>query len=144
MLLELLAIIAARAVDAVVPENGQPHPHADRIARAVSLDMANYFTPSAGNFFARVSGAGIQAAISEARDAEPAPGWARMKKAELAALAEREIAKTDWLPEPLRIAEYGHAIDDNAYGDRSDGIDAGPESGDDPSADADTLTQAAE
>ncbi|HEX3982782.1 MAG TPA: hypothetical protein VHX12_03730 [Acidisoma sp.] len=28
--------------------------------------------------------------------------WAKMKKADLAALAEREMAETGWLPQPLR------------------------------------------
>jgi len=40
-------------------------------------------------------------ALREMKGAE-APAWNRMKKADLAALAERETAGTGWLPEPLR------------------------------------------
>jgi len=32
----------------------------------------------------------------------PAPAWDKLKKSELAALAERETAGRNWLPEPLR------------------------------------------
>ncbi len=109
VLLDLLAIIAARSVDAVVPKNRGPHPHGDLIARAVSLDMANHFTPTAANFFGRISSAGIIAAICEAKGVAPAPAWAKMKKAELALLAERQIAGTHWLPEPLRIVQEADA-----------------------------------
>jgi len=31
-----------------------------------------------------------------------APAWEKLKKAELAALAEREVSGKDWLPELLR------------------------------------------
>jgi hypothetical protein len=40
--------------------------------------------------------------LEEARGTPNAPSWAKIKKAELAAPAEREITQRDWLPEPLR------------------------------------------
>ena len=40
--------------------------------------------------------------MQEARQQPPAPAWEKLKKAELAELAEREIAATGWLPAPLR------------------------------------------
>ncbi|MDI1228048.1 MAG: hypothetical protein PSY14_10225 [bacterium] len=42
------------------------------------------------------------AALQEARNQPPAPAWDKLKKAELAVLAERELADKTWLPEPLR------------------------------------------
>jgi ParB family chromosome partitioning protein len=33
---------------------------------------------------------------------DEAPAWTKMKKPELAALAEKQVAGTGWLPEPLR------------------------------------------
>jgi len=33
-----------------------------------------------------------------------APAWLKAKKADLASIAEREIAETGWLPAPLRRA----------------------------------------
>ena len=44
----------------------------------------------------------ILEALQEARQQPPAPAWGNLKKAELAALAAREIAATGWLPAPLR------------------------------------------
>jgi len=40
--------------------------------------------------------------LREARQQPPAPAWEKLKKAELAILAEREIAATGWLPKLLR------------------------------------------
>jgi hypothetical protein len=36
------------------------------------------------------------------RQSPAAPAWFKLKKAELAALAEREAAQADWLPTPLQ------------------------------------------
>ncbi|MGH6922862.1 MAG: ParB/RepB/Spo0J family partition protein [Propylenella sp.] len=113
VLLDLLAVIAALSVDAVVPKNGRPRPHADKIARAVSLDMAVYFTPTADNFFGRISRPGILATIDEAKGGH-GPALDKMKKAELAARAADIVAGTGWLPEPLRIADAGDAADSEA------------------------------
>ncbi|MCC6206448.1 MAG: ParB/RepB/Spo0J family partition protein [Hyphomicrobiales bacterium] len=109
-LLDLLAVIAAHTVNAIVTKHERPKAHADMLARAGSLNVADYFTPTAENFFSRINGASIQAAISEAKGVAPAPGWAKLKKAELAKLAERQIAETGWLPEPLRIGDATVAI----------------------------------
>lgn len=112
----LLAVIAALAVDAVQSKGMVPDStelgHADALAEALFLDMATWFTPTAANFFSRINSASIQAAMAEAKGCSPAPGWAKLKKVELAAMAERQIAETGWLPEPLRIAK--HTIDDDA------------------------------
>ena len=62
---------------------------------------AAWFTPTAANYFSRISKAGIIEALREVKGA-PVPAWNGMKKADLACLAEREIAGTGWLPEPLR------------------------------------------
>ncbi len=61
--------------------------------------MAAWFTPTAANY--KVSKAQIVEALREVKRAI-APAWSDMKKADLAALAEREIAGSGWLPEPLR------------------------------------------
>jgi hypothetical protein len=59
-------------------------------------------TPTAENYFNRVSKLQILEALQEARLQPPAPAWANLKKAELAALAVRETAATGLLPLPLR------------------------------------------
>lgn len=126
-LLSLLAVIASRSVNAVIAKHERPDSadkrHANRLAQALALDMGQYFTPTSGNFFSRISGSAIQAAICEAKAVTPAPGWAKLKKAELASLAERQIADTNWLPEPLRIADESESDSDDSEADDLDGDD---------------------
>jgi hypothetical protein len=50
----------------------------------------------------RVGKAQILDDLREARQQPPAPAWEKLKKSDLATLAEREIAGTRWLPMPLR------------------------------------------
>lgn len=59
-------------------------------------------TPTADNYFSRISKPQILEALREAKGTAPAPAWEKLKKSELAALAEREIEGRNWLPEPLR------------------------------------------
>lgn len=66
--------------------------------------MATWFTPTAGNFFGTLTKDGIVEALREARDGGIAPAWLKAKKADLATIAEREVANTGWLPAPLRRA----------------------------------------
>jgi len=107
-LLKLLAFCAATSVDAVRSKQDRPEcdrlRNADALASALSLDMKEWFAADAGNYFSRVSKPQILDALKEARNQPPAPAWEKMKKGELAALAERELAGKGWLPELLRPA----------------------------------------
>lgn len=64
--------------------------------------MKAWFTPTAANYFGRISRPQILDALREARNTPPAPAWEKLKKADLAAVAERETSGTGWLPLPLR------------------------------------------
>jgi ParB family chromosome partitioning protein len=101
----LLAFCVARTVDAVVVKgnraDGPGLHHAAMLAEALNLDIAAWFTPTAANYFGRIGKPAIIAALREVKG-DVAPAWSGMKKADLAALAERTIAGTGWLPEPLR------------------------------------------
>lgn len=105
-LMSLLAFCAARTVDAVQCKAERAGAsrirHADLLADAVSLDMTGWFAPTASNYFGKVSKAQIIETLRDVKG-DVAPSWSGMKKAELAALAERETAGTGWLPEPLRV-----------------------------------------
>ena len=107
-LLDLLAHCAALSVNAVQAKVARPDcdrlVHAEALAQALSLDMATWFTPNAANFFGRLTKTGIVEALTEARDGAVTPAWLKAKKAELATIAEREVANTGWLPAPLRRA----------------------------------------
>lgn len=105
VLLDLLAFCLANTVNAVRAKADRPGDprltHASGLAAALDLDMAAWFTPSAGNYFGRISKAAIIDALTEAKGGI-APAWTKLKKTELAVLAERELAGTGWLPEILR------------------------------------------
>ena len=106
VLLDLMAFCAARMVNAVQQKQDRPDnarlQHAAKLGMAVNLDMKTWFTPSSDNYFGKVSRTLILEALTEARKQPVAPAWEKLKKAELSALAEREIAGTGWLPVILR------------------------------------------
>jgi ParB family chromosome partitioning protein len=107
VLLDLLAFCMARSVNAVRTKKDSPDDprfaHADRLAATLKLDMTAWFTPNAENYFAKISKTGILEALREAKG-DIAPAWNKAKKGELAAIAERQLPGTGWLPELLRMA----------------------------------------
>ena len=106
VLLDLLAFCTATTVNAVQLKSDRPDcerlRHAAMLASTLNLDMKSWFTPTAENYFARISKPQILDAIREAKGTAPAPAWEKLKKAELATVAERETAGTGWLPLTLR------------------------------------------
>src|SRR5580704_7289031 len=104
-LLELLAFCAGCTVDAVTMKLDPVSDriaHGNALASALNLDMKQWFTPTAESFFKRVGRPTIVNAIREATGKPSKRSWEKMKKSELAALAERETAGTGWLPSALR------------------------------------------
>ena len=106
-LMQILTVYAAASINATKGIGGQLSctssqiTHADAIAKAINLDMTNWFTPTASNYFSRVGKSEILAALDEA-GAERPPAAEKMKKAALAAYAEKAMADTGWLPATLR------------------------------------------
>jgi ParB family chromosome partitioning protein len=79
--------------------------HADRIAEAVGLDMVEAgWRPTVANYLGRVTKARILDAVREGKGEAAAELIAHLKKADMAAEAERLLADTGWTPEPLRLA----------------------------------------
>jgi ParB family transcriptional regulator, chromosome partitioning protein len=106
VLLELLAYCVARTVHGVqskADNRAARLQHADALAGALDCDMSKWFTATAENFFLRVSKSKIADALTEPGKPVTIDGLKR-KKAELAALAETEIAGIGWLPEPVRVS----------------------------------------
>jgi ParB family chromosome partitioning protein len=105
-LLRLLAYCAGRTVNAVQAKNDRPDcgriSHANALAAALRIDMSDWFTPTASNFFSRVSRAEILTALAAAKGVPAKRSWDKLKKSELAVLAEREVAGSGWLPQPLK------------------------------------------
>jgi ParB family chromosome partitioning protein len=106
-LLELLAHCASLTVNAVrSPFDRKPGAwaHADRLAEALNLDMAAYWTATVASYFGRVTKARIAEAVGEAVSEEAAERIAGLKKPDMAAEAEALLAGKGWLPPLLRTA----------------------------------------
>ena len=106
-LLSLLAFCAALSLNGIQTKNESSPTrihHADAVATALNMDMRTWFTPTADNFFSKVSKPHILEAMTEAGKAPNTNAPAKLKKGPLAELAEKTIAGTGWLPAPIRIA----------------------------------------
>jgi ParB family chromosome partitioning protein len=105
----LFAHCASLSVNAVhEPWNRNPRrlAHADRLARAVNLDMAAAgWAPTVDNYLGRVPKARILEAVREAKGEASAQLIDHLKKPEMAKEAERLLGGTRWLPEPLRTSD---------------------------------------
>jgi ParB family chromosome partitioning protein len=105
-LLRLLAFCAARSVNAIEAktdyDSRQRLTQANDLGLALEIDMAQWFTPTADNFFSQVPKARIVESLAKAGKPLMVESGS-LKKAELAVRAEKAIQNTGWLPEPVRI-----------------------------------------
>lgn len=97
-LLSLLAVCVATTVDAVTArESGTP---AATLARAVGLDMHTWWSPTAAGYFEHVSKAKALEAV-QVFAPDQVDRLAKLKKADIAAEAQRLAEGTEWLPAML-------------------------------------------
>jgi ParB family chromosome partitioning protein len=112
----LFAHCASLSVNAVhEPWNRNPgrFAHADILARAVNLDMAAAgWSPTIDNYLGRLPKAHILEAVREAKGEASAQLIDHLKKPDMAKEAERLLAGTGWLPEPLRTTDGATAETD--------------------------------
>ncbi|RKF22602.1 ParB/RepB/Spo0J family partition protein [Altericroceibacterium spongiae] len=104
----LLAHCVACTVNALrLPWDRKPRSlqTADRLASALSLDMAKDWTPTVDSYLGRVTKAHIVEAVTEGVSEDAARRIADMKKADMAQSAEQLLAGTGWLPAILRTPE---------------------------------------
>ncbi|MDC7812790.1 ParB/RepB/Spo0J family partition protein [Sphingomonas koreensis] len=78
---------------------------ADRLASALSLDMAKDWTPTVDSYLGRVTKAHILEAVTDGVSEDAARRIADMKKQDMAQAAEQLLAGTGWLPAILRTPE---------------------------------------
>ena len=92
---------------------------ADRLARATGLDMVEVgFRPTVENYLGRVTKLHILAAVREGAGERAAQLIDHLKKGDMAKEAERLLADSGWLPEPLRLVEQDEPAT-NAEGDEA-------------------------
>jgi len=85
---------------------------ADRLARSTGLDMvAVGWRPTVGNYLGRVTKPRILEAVREGAGDRAADLIAHLKKGDMAKEAERLLAESGWLPEPLRMVDEGIDVD---------------------------------
>lgn len=120
----LFAYCASLSVNAVHEpwnRNKDRQAHADHLARAVTLDMAAVgWVPTVENYLGRVPKVRILEAVREAKGEQSAQLIDHLKKADMAAEAQRLLADSSWLPEPLRTREMSDEELDASAGDAGD------------------------
>ncbi|MBA17296.1 MAG: DNA-binding protein [Sphingomonas sp.] len=98
---------------------------ADRLARATGLDMVDVgWRPTVGNYLGRVTKPRILQAVREGAGEQAAQLIDHLKKGDMAKEAERLLADTGWLPEPLRlVAEPDAATPDTDASGKDEGAE---------------------
>jgi ParB family chromosome partitioning protein len=100
------ASLSVNAVHEPWNRNSRRLAHADMLARTVNLDMAAAgWSPTVDNYLGRVPKARILEAVREAKGDASAQLIDHLKKPDMAREAERLLAKTGWVPEPLRTPD---------------------------------------
>ncbi|MEO3434581.1 ParB/RepB/Spo0J family partition protein [Inquilinus sp. CAU 1745] len=121
---------------------------ADRLARATGLDMvAVGWRPTVSNYLGRVTKPRIIEAVREGAGERAAQLIDHLKKGDMAKEAERLLAETGWLPEPLRMvdpdAEVDAATETETEADDLPEFLAGDSEDDDVTEDEDTQSMVA-
>lgn len=112
---------------------------ADRLARATGLDMVTVgWQPTVRNYLGRVTKPRILEAVREGAGERATELIGHLKKGDMAKEAERLLADTGWLPEPLRLVDEAAEVDlTSTEGDADDLPDflSGDAEEDDPADD---------
>jgi len=95
-LVRLLAVCVASTVDVVTPRATQHQPGAE-LARAVGLDMAAWWKPTAEGYFRHIAKPAILDAVSQYAPAH-VTRLSKLKKGDIAREAERLADGTGWMP----------------------------------------------
>lgn len=130
----LFAHCAALTVNAVKqPWERKPRAHetADRLARAVNLDMTAHWRPTVRTYLGRITKAHILDAVREAASEEAVDRLSTLKKQPMAEAAGQLLAGTGWLPAIMRTQEpavFGSLRDEeDADAKLAKGIDMAPD-----------------
>ena len=108
---------------------------AERLTEVTGLDLVDEgWKPTVENYLGRVTKSRIIEAVREGAGDHAADLIAHLKKGDMAKEAERLLADTGWLPEPLRPALDAQAVDGVALPDFLAGDDEGaaPDTDEDP------------
>jgi len=102
--LALLAYCVGRSVNAVrsFEVRGRALAHADQLAMALRLNMADYWTPTVTSYLGRVTKGRILEAVCEGVSPDASERIAGLKKQPMAETAEELLTGKRWIPSILR------------------------------------------
>lgn len=100
--LSLLAYCVALTLDGV--QSDESSGRCDALSAVSGLDMRDWWTATADNYFKSVPKARILAAVTEVLSPDATAPLDKLNKSALAKTAEERLASTGWLPEILRAA----------------------------------------
>jgi ParB family transcriptional regulator, chromosome partitioning protein len=93
---------------------------ADRLSRATGLDMVDAgWRPTVDNYLGRVTKSRILEAVREGAGEQAAQLIDHLKKGDMAKEAERLLADSGWLPEPLRLIADDQPADQTSEDDHA-------------------------
>jgi ParB family chromosome partitioning protein len=99
--------------------------HADQVARSVGLDLVRAgWAPTVENYLGHVTKARILEAVSEAKGEASSQLIEHLNKPDMAKEAERLLAGSGWLPEPLRMTEAEDEADTQPAKDDGEALPA--------------------
>ncbi len=102
--------------------------HANILARAIGFDMAaTGWRPTYENYLGRVTKPRILEAVAEGTEPQKAGLIDHLKKGDMAREAERLLADSGWLPEPLRMPDVEPVLpiaDTSADGEEAEALPA--------------------
>jgi len=104
VVLSLIVFATANSAEAV-QGRADGSDHAASIARALSLDMADWWEPTAESYLDLVPKTKLVEAVTETAGAEVAAAMLKMKKEGAVAHAQQHLQGRRWLPAPLRAVE---------------------------------------
>lgn len=122
--MQLLAFVAATTLNVVVQKHDKrtyPVQHSHVLANALDYEIRNDWTPTAENFFGRVTKATMLASVAEARDEHTAHLISHMKKVPMAGEAQRLVDGTGWIPAPMRTDAPAEKSADDEDADTDEG-----------------------
>lgn len=122
--LEMIVFATSKSVDVIETDFSQGDP-AKTLAGALSLDMADWWSPTPEAYLELVPKAKLIEAVTEAAGAVVALDMGKMKKGEAVAFAAQQLKDRRWLPVALRTRVAAATVSDdlNAEGGDDQGDD---------------------
>lgn len=103
ILLDLLAYCIAGTVQGIQTQDTKHATPLDALATTAETDIADWWAPTGESFLAHVSKGMITQVVTEGVGADAALALGAMKKGAAVEAAEKALAGSRWLPEPMRI-----------------------------------------